>query len=409
MSAICVANNEDPKVIMGAFIKSILRIGRRMKYHVPSHGPSKEVTNNVNGAPREELFHRMIRLERKRAERSGKGFLLMLLDVNGGCEIGQSSDFLVKIVEALSSSTRETDIIGWYRNDSLLGVIFTEVDAERRHLITTTISNNSYRALARTVEAERLQNIAVSFHGFPEVYYQEMTHAVSDTSVYPDVARTKSRRRYSLLIKRSVDVAGSALGLVILAPILLMVSVLIKLSSRGPVLVKQRRVGQLGKTFTFLKFRSMYVNRDDEIHREYVKKLIAGRQDGDRGGLGEGGDSPYKMRNDPRVTRIGKLLRRSSLDELPQLLNVLKGEMSLVGPRPPLPYEYECYESWHRCRLLEVKPGITGLWQVKGRSRTTFDEMVRLDMEYTRDWSLWLDIKILLQTPWAVLSGRGAY
>jgi lipopolysaccharide/colanic/teichoic acid biosynthesis glycosyltransferase len=117
----------------------------------------------------------------------------------------------------------------------------------------------------------------------------------------------------------------------------------------------------------------------------------------------------YKIVSDPRVTQTGRLLRKSSLDELPQLINVLKGEMSLVGPRPPLPYEYERYSTWHRRRLMEVKPGITGLWQVNGRSRTTFDEMVRLDLEYVRSWSIWLDLKILLRTPAAVLSGEGAY
>jgi lipopolysaccharide/colanic/teichoic acid biosynthesis glycosyltransferase len=117
----------------------------------------------------------------------------------------------------------------------------------------------------------------------------------------------------------------------------------------------------------------------------------------------------FKLTNDPRITPIGRLLRRTSLDELPQFLNVLKGQMSLVGPRPPIPYEVDCYEAWHKRRLLTVKPGITGLWQVKGRSRTTFDEMVRLDLQYARTWSLWLDLKIILKTPGAMVSGDGAH
>ncbi len=117
----------------------------------------------------------------------------------------------------------------------------------------------------------------------------------------------------------------------------------------------------------------------------------------------------YKLTNDPRITRIGGFLRKTSFDEIPQFLNVLRGEMSLVGPRPPIPYEVESYDIWHRRRLLGVKPGITGLWQVAGRSRTTFDEMVRLDLQYAKSWSFWLDLKILLQTPRAVVAGDGAY
>jgi lipopolysaccharide/colanic/teichoic acid biosynthesis glycosyltransferase len=142
------------------------------------------------------------------------------------------------------------------------------------------------------------------------------------------------------------------------------------------------------------------VNSDPAIHKEYIRNLI-GNKVGDSGA--------YKIKNDPRVTPIGRFLRKSSLDELPQFINVLKGEMSLVGPRPPIPYEFESYALWHRRRILEAKPGITGLWQVDGRSRTTFDEMVRMDLRYIRNQSFWLDVKILLKTPFAVLSGDGAY
>ena len=159
--------------------------------------------------------------------------------------------------------------------------------------------------------------------------------------------------------------------------------------------------------FVFIKFRSMYVSTDAAIHKEYVRKFIVGKanssaQEGSKKGV-------YKITNDPRVTWIGRLLRRTSLDEIPQFWNVLKGEMSLVGPRPPIPYEIEAYDIWHRRRLLESKPGITGLWQVHGRSKTTFDEMVRLDLQDSRMWTPMLDVKILLQTPRAVFSGDGAY
>jgi lipopolysaccharide/colanic/teichoic acid biosynthesis glycosyltransferase len=179
------------------------------------------------------------------------------------------------------------------------------------------------------------------------------------------------------------------------------------LSSKGPILFKQERIGQYGKSFTFLKFRSMYVDNDHNVHREYVTKLIAQTPDADL--ASRNGNGVYKLTNDMRVTRVGKFIRRTSLDELPQLINVLKGDMSLVGPRPPIPYELAAYQTWHRRRLLEVKPGITGLWQVTGRSRVKFDEMVRLDLRYATSWSPWLDLKILFRTPMAVIKGSGAY
>jgi len=158
------------------------------------------------------------------------------------------------------------------------------------------------------------------------------------------------------------------------------------------------------KPFTMLKFRSMYSNADNRVHQEFVSSLI--QANGHAHKLGNNGF--YKLANDPRITPIGRLLRKTSLDELPQLWNVLRGDMSLVGPRPPLPYEIEQYQPWHRRRVLDAKPGLTGLWQVAGRSRTTFDEMVRLDLRYAKARSLSTDIKILLATPAAVISGKGA-
>jgi lipopolysaccharide/colanic/teichoic acid biosynthesis glycosyltransferase len=169
------------------------------------------------------------------------------------------------------------------------------------------------------------------------------------------------------------------------------------------VLFRQQRVGHYGRCFTFLKFRSMYMDNDPSAHKEYVTRLINGvAEQKPSNGNGEG---VYKLVNDRRITRVGKFLRQSSLDELPQLLNVLRGEMSLVGPRPSIPYEVAAYQTWHRRRVLEVKPGMTGLWQVMGRNRIKFDEMVRLDLQYAKQWSPWLDLKILIHTPGAVLKG----
>ena len=159
--------------------------------------------------------------------------------------------------------------------------------------------------------------------------------------------------------------------------------------------------------FVFLKFRSMYINNDASVHAKYVRELIAGQAE--RKASNGNGEGVYKLTGDARITTVGKFLRRTSLDELPQFLNVFMGQMSLVGPRPPIDYEVEAYDLWHRRRLLEAKPGITGLWQVNGRSRVKFDDMVRLDLTYARTWSPWLDFKILMRTPRAVVLGEGAY
>jgi lipopolysaccharide/colanic/teichoic acid biosynthesis glycosyltransferase len=171
-------------------------------------------------------------------------------------------------------------------------------------------------------------------------------------------------------------------------------------------LFRQQRIGRFGKSFTFLKFRSMYVNNDPTVHQEYVKNLI--EDAAEPVSSGRSGNGVYKLVNDKRITPVGRFLRRSSLDELPQFLNVLMGDMSLVGPRPPLPYELAAYQTWHRRRLLAVKPGITGLWQVTSRSTVKFDEMVRLDLRYASTWTPWLDFKILMRTPHAVIKGSGA-
>lgn len=207
-------------------------------------------------------------------------------------------------------------------------------------------------------------------------------------------------------IKRIIDFIGAVIGLLLFSPLMVIAAFLIKLTSRGSVLFRQTRLGYQGKLFTFIKFRTMSVDCDESIHKEYVKKLIQGKNQ--EVNLGSEGKPLYKIEKDPRVTPLGHFLRKSSLDELPQLFNVLLGSMSLVGPRPPITYEVEEYQSWHKRRILEVKPGITGLWQVYGRSSTTFDEMVRLDLQYVRKKSLLLDLKILFKTFMAVLNTRGA-
>jgi len=203
------------------------------------------------------------------------------------------------------------------------------------------------------------------------------------------------------IYKRTFDVLVTSLILVFALPVMAVVALAVKLDSPGPVLYRQKRIGEHGQAFHMLKFRSMYVNNNDAIHREYVKRLIR-----ENTALADGAGS-LKMTHDPRITRVGRIIRKTSLDELPQLFNVLLGEMSLVGPRPPIPYEVEEYQTWH-ARRFEAIPGITGMWQVYGRNRVSFDEMVRMDIDYIEKQSVWLDLKLLIQTPLALFTGRGA-
>jgi len=207
------------------------------------------------------------------------------------------------------------------------------------------------------------------------------------------------------IVKRAADLIIATLALLILAPLWLLIALLIKLDSRGVVFYKQERVGMDGRVFLFYKFRTMHAGVDDSEHREFQRKYIKGQPDSNQG---DGQRPAYKLRADQRVTRLGRVLRRTSLDELPQLFNVLRGDMSIVGPRPPIPYEVESYELWHRKRL-DMKPGITGLWQVSGRNRLAFDEMVRMDLYYIENWSLLLDLKIILQTLPVMWRGEDAY
>jgi exopolysaccharide biosynthesis polyprenyl glycosylphosphotransferase len=213
---------------------------------------------------------------------------------------------------------------------------------------------------------------------------------------------------WQLVVKRAVDLVGASVSLVIAAPLMGMVALAVKLDSPGPIFFRQERVGTGGRRFRVVKFRTMVHGASDAAHRELVTRMLTGDDAGTVSG-DHGGRPVYKLIGDTRVTRLGQLLRRTSLDELPQLVNVLLGDMSLVGPRPPLPYEIEAYAHWQFDRL-EVRPGITGLWQVSGRNLLTYRQMCELDIEYVRRWSLWLDLKILVKTIPVVLfnSGRAA-
>jgi lipopolysaccharide/colanic/teichoic acid biosynthesis glycosyltransferase len=355
----------------------------------------------------EESFGRAISLERKRTERSHRPFLLMLLDMRAVLREDTKRKLLSKIISALASSIRETDVTGWHKDPGVLGILFTELSHENLKAVVTMMLMRVRGLLYNTLSFAEFNQISLFHYIFPEQWEQDVPQRPSDPTLYPDLERREKKGKLYSGMKRVLDVVGSALGLVVFAPVFAGIAIAIKLTSKGPVLFHQQRVGQFGTPFDFLKFRSMYLDNDCKIHREYVQQLISGKLKPQ----GANGDARrvYKLTKDPRVTTVGSFLRRTSLDELPQLYNVLRGEMSLVGPRPAIPYEVEAYELWHRRRVLEAKPGITGLWQVNGRSRVGFDEMVRMDVRYALRRSLWLDLKILLRTPRAVLMGEGAY
>jgi lipopolysaccharide/colanic/teichoic acid biosynthesis glycosyltransferase len=225
---------------------------------------------------------------------------------------------------------------------------------------------------------------------------------VTDAAFQSEPHAPSTRRHVAPWSQRALDLLITVPLLVVLSPLLLVIAVAIKVTSRGPVLFKQQRIGLGEQPFLMYKFRSMVVHApsDDSALRQAFFDELAG--------VAQPENDSFKLANDPRVTRVGAILRATSLDEITQLFNVVKGEMSLVGPRPALDWEHEAFAPQYK-RRTDVRPGLTGLWQVSGRSRLRFDDMVRLDLRYAQTWSLWLDLKILLRTPKAILSGEGAY
>jgi len=357
----------------------------------------------TSGLLTQPMFMRMLYLERKRTERSRRPFVLMLLESASLLKKTDKLDIFPRILNALSHSTRETDIAGWYKEDITIGVIFTEIGAaaaDKR--ITNALLNKVTNALSSILSIDQINQISLSFHVFPEDWDNHGTGHTADAMLYPDRKTAVDSQKLDRVLKRVIDVVGSVVALLLLWPLFIAIAAAIKLTSKGPVLFRQERLGRNGNRFQFLKFRSMYFLSDAKVHEDYMQRFIRGSI-----GLPDGGN--YKLIADRRITPVGRLLRRTSLDELPQFFNVLKGDMSLVGPRPPIPYELKSYDVWHKDRLVAAAPGITGLWQVGGRSKVNFDDMVRMDLRYARSWSLGLDIKILLQTPWAVLTRHGAY
>jgi len=370
-----------------------------------SRKPISDERDESSGIYSEKDFRDLLILERKRACRSGKQFMLVCLDMRR-LTAKKNGNHSRPIVEVVKMATRDTDIKGWYLTSKVLGIIYTEMSEYDESFIRSKLEHE----LLAVINQELFREISIDCYLYPES--GPAGRGGNDERclmLYPDIISVERPGGVPLDLKRMVDIAGSMLGIILFLPLFLLIPILVKITSRGPVFFRQERVGQYGRKFTFLKFRTMYTNCDESIHRSYIHELI---KKGKSAAVecSEGKEAHvFKIKNDPRVTPLGAWLRKSSMDELPQFINVLKGDMSLVGPRPPIPYELENYEVWHLRRVLEVKPGITGLWQVEGRSSTTFDEMVRMDLRYIRKRTLLLDLKLIMRTPLAVLKGKGAY
>ena len=356
----------------------------------------------------EASFQKMIAFERKRCERSGRVYSLVLVGTGNDAPVHSKQNLIEKVAGVLTMLTRETDLTGWHKSGAVIGVIFADIPAAQKNEVISAILARVTETLRENLRLDEFQQISISNTSYPEEWELESSQRPSNPALYPDLDSRDQERRAAIVVKRMMDIAGSLVALVLFAPVFLAIAIATKLTSKGPVFFRQERIGQYGKPFVLLKFRSMHVNNDASVHKQWFENFYSGKAER-HPGTGGNGNGSFKLPNDPRVTRLGRLLRRTSMDEVPQFINVLKGEMSLVGPRPPIGYEVDAYQAWHRGRILQAKPGITGLWQVNGRSRVAFDDMVRLDLMYARTWSIWLDIQILLKTPAAVFFGEGAY
>ena len=349
----------------------------------------------------EALFKSALARELNRADRSNTTIGLLTVGPN---DSGAADALSWKgVVDALTAAKRETDVIGWLKRDNLIGVVLPEIQAPYATL-RTSLRDRFLGALVNGSGADVCRGLSVQLYVCPETDLHTEDGATTEQTFNSRFIAPKQHSAGYDALKRGLDIVSSLALLILLSPLMLVAAALVKLTSSGPVFFKQVRLGHRMKSFTMFKFRTMRVNSNSAIHQEFVSSFIKGSEQTDKAGR----PGFFKIASDPRITPIGRILRKTSIDELPQLLNVLRGEMSLVGPRPPLPYEVEQYQRWHCRRVHEAKPGITGLWQVMGRSRTTFDEMVRLDIRYAKTRGLWTDVKILLATPKAVIAGKGA-
>lgn len=336
--------------------------------------------------PKHEFLVQLER-EKKRAERSKSPLSIAMFHCKGSARVSVPN--IGRLLQILAWTKRDVDVVG---NIDLNTVAVMLLDTDKQgtqHFLNRVASRSNgagYTITSGTYPDDifnTLASEAPSFSGLPR-----------DWTEGHDKDRKVQRG-----LKRMIDVLGAFVALILFSPVMLMTAVAVRCTSPGPVIFSQVRVGKGGTLFTIYKFRSMFCDADDRIHRDYVASLIRKDKNGER----PNGHTAFKsswiqLKSDPRVTPVGKFIRRTKLDELPQLFNVIRGDLSLVGPRPPLVYEVENYEAWHFRRILEAKPGVTGIWQIEGGEDTTFDDMVRMDLRYIRTWSVLLDLVILIKT-----------
>ncbi len=335
----------------------------------------------------QDIFKTVLERERTRSDRNGHELSLILFDISE--EIKAKTVRI--LIKALKSRARSIDMFGWY-SEKYIGVVLPNTCYKD--------GNKFAHCIIEMMFFKKPQPPGFKVYSYSQKWLPEINGngAIKRNNKNPENRKCIEGPdpifiKKMPLWKRTLDVLGSITAMILLSPFFIIVPVLIKSISPGPVLFKQERVGQGGEHFTFLKFRTMKVNNDSTLHREYLNELIKSDK------------SMIKLdkEKDSRIIPLGRFIRKACIDELPQLFNVLKGEMSLIGPRPCLPYEANEYLKWHKYRF-DIKPGMTGLWQVSGKNRLTFKEMIRLDIQYVKKMNIWLDLRILLQTAPVVIS-----
>jgi lipopolysaccharide/colanic/teichoic acid biosynthesis glycosyltransferase len=376
----------------------------------------KEIDSNSAIYPVDE-FRKILTRARAQADRNGHCFSVVVFESVNRDGVSVDPNELAKMI---GRRIRATDAIGWF-DEERIGIYLFDMPSNGAHKIAQLLCQQDNSALIHRVYTypyyylntpenpaqcdsqkfnipfENFRTLQYIFPLMDEDFLDHRQWTCNNASCEnPDI---DSREYVSGLEpifgrpipfwKRSFDIFAAGIGILLLIPLFLIIAVIIKAVSPGPVFFRQQRVGYLGKRFTLWKFRTMHVQHDATVHREYMHRVI------------EKGLAQTKLENDPHIIPLGRFLRASGLDELPQLINVLRGEMSLIGPRPPIPYEVERYHRWFHGRF-DTRPGLTGLWQVSGKNRLSFNEMVRLDINYKRKYSALLDLKILLRTPLAI-------
>jgi lipopolysaccharide/colanic/teichoic acid biosynthesis glycosyltransferase len=401
------------------------KLGNRVSFinDIIKHLNLRTRTSQFEGTPlisSEKVFSHSIELERARSDRNGHGFSLVTFHLKTSQFIDEP--LVDQLTQYLFQNIRITDEIGWFDKNTIGVLLFNTPslgawkfvdnikDGQKNHRSFLRCSVYTYPSDwsgfkdHNILPPNKKDNNVIDYFSSPSSknHFPSKIDITNGKRYFYITTDNKRKLVYSLqsifvrkasIWKRVFDIVGSCFALVLFAPSMIAVAIAIKCTSNGPIIFKQKRIGLGGKPFQFYKFRSMYVDAEEK-KRELIK-------------YNERNGPVFKMKNDPRITPVGRFIRKWSIDELPQFFNVLLGDMSLVGPRPPLVEEVEKYDRWHVYRL-EVKPGLTCVWQVFARHEKSFENWVRLDIKYAQNQSLWYDLKLLLLTIPAVLSRRGA-